>query len=268
MAKRARSSTVEAMLPAALKPVTHLDHRRKVHRLPVWKGRLAGQAARVAQELTYRELDTPVRRFTRDLEPRQVLGDGIVELQRARVPKAHDRRGCEELGDRADPVDRGGSGRDMPLHVGLPERARPEQPLIVYDGHGQARERPVGEPVFDPCHEEIERRAKFRMLDAHSRRRAHRYASPMCLRITRASALSGRSSSATIEKWSRPAASTMSTGAPSARHAAARSWVWRWYSDPSSAPTASTSGARPVGFRCTGLLRRADSGASASTSLR
>src|SRR5256885_675981 len=45
-----------------------------------------------------------------------------------------------------------------------------------------------------------------------------------------------------IEKWSRPAASTMSTGAPSARHAAARSFVCRWYSGPSSPEPAGSPG--------------------------
>ena len=94
------------------------------------------------------------------------------------------------------------------------------------------------------------------------------YVNAICVRIARASALSGRSSSATIEKWLRPAASTTSTDAPSARHAVARSSVWRWYSGPSSAPTARMSGARLGGFKCTGLLRRAVSGDSPRTSLR
>src|SRR5438876_316937 len=40
----------------------------------------------------------------------------------------------------------------------------------------------------------------------------------------------------------------MSTGAPSARHAAARSFVWRWYSGPSAAPTASAGDEREVGL--------------------
>jgi len=67
------------------------------------------------------------------LEPWQVRGQWIVQVQLAGVAEDEERGRGEELGDGADAVERVGGRGLPPLDVRPSEAARPDQRLVVHD---------------------------------------------------------------------------------------------------------------------------------------
>jgi hypothetical protein len=121
----------------------------KVEVGPVGEGRLARKPRGMGEQMADRDGGS-VHVLARDGEPRQVAGEGIVELEPAHIAKLEDGGGGEGLGDGSDPVERVAGGGDAALDIGPAEALRPDQSLVVHDAHRGARQAAVRALVLDP----------------------------------------------------------------------------------------------------------------------
>ena len=68
----------------------------------------------------------------------QIALQGLVDVQLALLHQLHGSGGGEQLGNRADPVDRLRCGRPLVGQIGKAETFRPDHPLVVHQGDRKA----------------------------------------------------------------------------------------------------------------------------------
>ena len=115
---------------------------REIERRPV-RARFAWKAGAVRQELLDRD-GRVLGLGGDDLEPREVLRDGVVQAQLALLPKLHHGRRREELAVRRHPEPGRRSHPGFRCSVSEAEAGGPHQVLIGHDAHRDARQ-----PAFE-----------------------------------------------------------------------------------------------------------------------
>ena len=110
---------------------------------PVGHAGLARQPGAVRQQPL--DVDrTRLRVVVLDVEPVQVLRDGVVQRKLALVAQLQRADGGEELGDGADRIHRRRGGGLPALHVRVSISLRPHELLVVHHGERGAGDAPVG----------------------------------------------------------------------------------------------------------------------------